>query len=63
MQLAERSDEEILAVVDPIMDRLMQASTDIEHARHVADFTERLRAIVTPEHLERVRRRYQLRWG
>ena len=63
MKLAKQSDETILAIVDPIMDRLMQASADIDHERHVADFTDRLKAIVTPEHLEKVCRRYQARWG
>ncbi len=63
MKLATQSDSEILAVVSPIMDNLMQASTDIDHARHVKDFTDRLKAIVTPQHLERVCRRYQEKWG
>ena len=63
MELAKRSDADILAVVDPIMDNLMQASTTIDHALHVRDFTERLKAIVTPQHLEKVCRRYQAEWG
>lgn len=63
MKLAGLSDSEILAVVDPIMDKLMQASTEIDHAKHVQDFTERLKAIVTPQHLEKVCRRYQAKWG
>ena len=63
MKLTTQSDSEILAVVDPIMDNLMQASTDIDHAKHVRDFTEKLKAIVTPEHLDKVCRRYQARWG
>ena len=63
MRLAKESDEAILAVANPIMNNLMQASTEIDHARHVRDFTERLKAIVTPEHLEKVCRRYQAKWG
>ncbi len=63
MQLATKSDDEILAVVTPMMDNLMQASTDIDHAKHVRDFTPRLKRIVTPEHLEKVCRRYQAEWG
>lgn len=63
MKLSTATDEEILAVANPIMDNLMQASTDIDHSRHVRDFTERLKAIVTPEHLEKVCRRYQAQWG
>lgn len=63
MQLASASDEEILAVVNPIMDNLMQASTEIDHAKHVRDFTHRLRQIVTPDHLQKVCERYQAEWG
>ncbi len=63
MQLATQSDVDILAVVNPIMDNLMQASTDIDHDAHIRDFTERLKAIVTPEHLQTVCERYQAKWG
>ena len=63
MELAMKSDDEIMAVADPIMDNLMQASGRIDHAMHVRDFTARLKAIVTPRHLEEVCRRYQERWG
>lgn len=63
MKLASRSDAEILAVVNPIMDNLMEASTRVDHAMHVRDFTDRLKAIVTPEHLATVCARYQEAWG
>ena len=63
MRLAEKSDDEILAVVTPIMDNLMQASTEIDHAKHVRDFTPRLKQVVTAEHLDKVCRRYQAEWG
>ena len=63
MKLASETDAKILDVVDPIMDNLMQASTDIDHTRHVRDFTDRLKSIVTPEHLEKVCHRYQSKWG
>lgn len=63
MELALLSDEEILAVATPIMDNLMDASTAIDHARHVRDFTARAKAIVTPEHLQQVCERYQREKG
>lgn len=63
MDLATRSDEEILAVIDPMMDNLMAASTAIDHARHVRDFTDRLKAIVTPEAFDKICRNYQAKWG
>lgn len=63
MELAKKSDEDILAVANPIMDNLMEGSTEINHAKHTRDFTERLKAIVTPEHLMQVCKRYQVEWG
>ena len=63
MELAQRSDQEILNIADPIMDNLMQASTEINHERHVRDFMERLRALVTKEYLEKVCRQYQAEKG
>jgi len=59
VRLALKSDPEILAVANPIMDNLMEASTAIDHERHVRDFTDRLKAIVTKDHLEKVCRQYQ----
>lgn len=58
-----KSDEEILAVVNPIMDNLMQGSTEINHAKHTRDFTERMKCIVTPERLEEICTEYQNRIG
>jgi hypothetical protein len=40
MNWLKMSESEILAIASPIMDNLMQASTDIDHERHVRDFTE-----------------------
>jgi len=63
MNFQEMSEEEIWDIANPIMDNLMQASTDIDHARHVQDFTDRAKSIVTKEHLERVCTKYQLEKG
>ena len=52
-----------MAVIDPMMDNLMEASARIDHEAHTRDFTQRLRDIVTREHLETVCRRYQAKWG
>ncbi len=59
MNFQKMSEKEILAIATPIMDNLMQASTDIDHAKHVQDFTKRAKAIVTKEHLEWVCKKYQ----
>ncbi|MFI5343849.1 MAG: hypothetical protein ACHQUC_06475 [Chlamydiales bacterium] len=63
MELAKKSDNEILAIADPIMDNLMAGSTEINHQKHTRDFTERMKGIVTKEHLENVCNRYQTEWG
>lgn len=59
MNFEEMSENEILDIANPIMDNLMQASTDIDHERHVRDFTDRAKGIVTKGHLERVCEKYQ----
>ena len=63
MDLAQKSDEEILAVVVPMMDNLMEASTAIDHERHVRDFTARLKRIVTKAYLQRECETYQREKG
>ena len=47
MNFTEMTDEEILNIVEPIMDNLMDASTDINHEKHVKDFSDRLKKNVT----------------
>lgn len=53
------SDEEVMSIATPIMDNLMQASTDVDHEAHVRDFSDRLKSIVTKENLEQQCREYQ----
>jgi len=45
------------------MDNLMDASTHIDHESHVRDFTDRMKAIVTEEYLQRVCEQYQQEKG
>lgn len=59
MKLATQSDEAILAVVDPLMDNLMQGSTEIDHEKHVRDFTERLKSLVSADGLRKMCEHYQ----
>ena len=63
MSFEAMSEEEILNIANPIMDNLMNASTDINHENHVRDFTDRLKSIVTQEHLQRVCTKYQTEKG
>ena len=59
----EMTEEEILNIATPIMDNLMEASTRIDHEAHVRDFTNRLKSIVTKEHLKQVCEQYQAEKG
>lgn len=59
MELAEKSDAEILAVANPIMDNLMDASTAIDYERHIQDFTDRLKGMLSRERLEVICSEYQ----
>ncbi len=57
------SDEEILNIVNPIMDNLMGASTDIDHERHIRDFSARMKNIVTKAYFQKVCKQYQSEKG
>jgi len=48
----EKTEEAILQIVEPIMDNCLDGSNTGNHAKHVRDFTDRLKAIVTPENLD-----------
>ena len=51
MSLAQMTNAEILVIVEPLMDNCLAGSTERDHAKHVRDFTDRLRAIVSSENL------------
>ena len=57
------SDEEILRIANPIMDNLMDASTVIDHERHIRDFSDRMKVIVTKQYLQKVCEKYQREKG
>lgn len=63
MNFEEMSDKEVLDIVTPIMDNLMEASTRIDHEAHVRDFSDRMKTIVTKEYLQKVCRQYQAENG
>jgi len=63
MTLERMSDEEIFRIANPIMDNLMDASTAIDHERHIRDFSDRMKAIVTEEYLQKVCEKYQREKG
>ena len=59
MELAEKSDAEILSVANPMMDNLMDASTQVDYERHIRDFSDRLKAQLPKERLEWICQEYQ----
>lgn len=59
MDLSKKSDAEILSVANPIMDNLMDASTSIDYERHIRDFTDRLKSVLSKERLEWICQDYQ----
>ncbi len=52
MDLATKSDADILSVANPIMDNLMEASTAVDYDRHIRDFTDRLKQRLSRQQLE-----------
>lgn len=56
-------EEEVMEIVVPIMENLMDASTEIDHERHIRDFGDNMKAIVTKESFERQCREYQSELG
>ncbi|MDA0119203.1 hypothetical protein [Vibrio sp. T11.5] len=63
MDFEQMSEQALWELANPLMDNLMQASTEINHAKHVQDFTPRLRDIVKPDYFERVVKQYQSQKG
>jgi hypothetical protein len=63
MNFEALSDSDILSIAEPMMDNLMDASTHIDHAGHVKDFTQRLKNIVTKEYFQSVCEKYQSEKG
>jgi len=63
MNFEEMSELEILDIANPIMDNLMEASTKIDHERHVRDFSKRMLKIVTRDYLDEICVSYQAEKG
>ena len=63
MSFERMSDEEILGIANPLMDNLMAASAEMNHEQHIKDFTDRLKSIVTKEHLQKICLQYQAEKG
>lgn len=59
MTLADLTDTELLEVARSIMDNLMDASTQLDYARHVRDFSERAKASLDEARFKAVCEQYQ----
>tara|TARA_R110002167_G_scaffold110234_5_gene280671 strand:+ start:3188 stop:3538 length:351 start_codon:yes stop_codon:yes gene_type:complete len=59
MNWLKLSNSEIMALVTPIMDNLMDASTEINHEKHVRDFSDKMKSIVSKDELEKQCKAYQ----
>ncbi len=59
MDLAQKSEAEILSVANPLMDNLMDASTQVDYERHIRDFSDRLKAQLNKERLTDICQEYQ----
>ena len=59
MNWLKLSNSEIMALVTPIMDNLMDASTEINHEKHVRDFSDNMKSIVSKDELEKQCKVYQ----
>jgi hypothetical protein len=48
MALQDLTNEALLALAEPLMDNCLEGSNALNHEQHVRDFTNRMKAIVTP---------------
>ena len=63
MELIHKSYEDIMKIVTPIMDNLMEASTEIDYDKHLLNHTERAKKTLTREQLEKMCKSYQAEFG
>ena len=59
MNWLELNDHEVLEIITPMMDNLMNASTEINHAKHIQYFSDNMKSIVTKDNLEKQCKEYQ----
>ena len=63
MKLLEKTDDEILQTLNPIMDSLMDASTKIDYKRFIIDFSQRMKNLTTEKSLNEICNDYQSKKG
>ena len=63
MDLIDKSNDEIWKVAIPMMDNLMEGSTEVNWSKHTKQFTEKAKSVVTRAELERQCKAYQSTHG
>ena len=63
MNFIDMTEQAILDIANPIMDSLMDASTEIDYEQHVQNFTDRMKCIVTKEYFQKTCKQYQKEKG
>jgi predicted restriction endonuclease len=60
MDFSKLTDKEILEIATPLMDNLIEGSSQNNYEKHSKDFTPRLKSIVTQESFEKQRNQHRL---
>jgi len=63
MLLSQMSDTEILDLAKPIMDNLIEGSTEEDWSKHTRDFTDRIKASLSEEELLKQCKFYKSKFG
>jgi len=63
LKLVNKTDDEILQALNPIMNNLMDASTQIDYKRFVRDFSQRMKNLTTEKTLQDICKDYQSKKG
>ena len=63
MKLLEKTDDEILKTLNPIMDNLMDASSEIDYEKFIVDFSQRMKNLTTEKSLNEICKDYQSKKG
>jgi hypothetical protein len=63
LKLLEKTDDDILLTLNPIMDNLMDASTKIDYERFIIDFSQRMKNLTTEKSLNEICKDYQAKKG
>jgi len=59
MNWLSKTDREILKIAVPIMDNLMQATKEMDHNKHIKNFSEKMKTSVTKEQFDQQCADYQ----